>query len=174
MVLRIRTYWRSGYSQIKNTITLKRYRSDQWNISQASNQNSLLLKLLHPLTIILISLVSRIDLKQKKLNQNHHLKRLLMRSKLIIWKLSPPLSWIYQLFRHLTRKFIRLLWTTALNQQQSNLNQHFKRLLMGSKIIIWKVSPPLQWIHKLSYPLKRRLVRFVSTAALKQKNSNQN
>ena len=35
--LRIETYWgRTGYYQLKNTVPLRRYWSDKWNISQSS------------------------------------------------------------------------------------------------------------------------------------------
>ena len=50
----------------------------------------------HPLTKIRIRFVSTTDSKQKNSN-NQHLKRLSMISKLIIWKVSPKLIWMYQL-----------------------------------------------------------------------------
>ena len=90
------------------------------------HHNSLLLKLIYLLTIILIRLVWTTYLKQKHSNLNQHLKILLMRSKIIIWKVLPRLPWISQLSHILTRKLIRLLWTTYLKKKSSNLNQHLK------------------------------------------------
>ena len=82
------------------------------------HHNSLLLKLLHPLTRILISLVLKSALKQEKSNLIQHLKVLWMRSKIIIWKLSPPLPQIHQLSHLLTRILIHFVSTTAFKQQK--------------------------------------------------------
>ena len=66
------------------------------------HHNDLLLQLLHPLTIILISLVWKTSLKQKKSNLIQHLKIISMRSKIVIWKVSPPLPRLHQSSHTLT------------------------------------------------------------------------
>ena len=77
----------------------------KWSTKYQSrfHQNYLLLKLLHPLTRILTSLVSTTDLKKKHSNHNQHLKIPFMISSSIIWKVSPPLPWTYQLSHTLTK-----------------------------------------------------------------------
>ena len=50
----------------------------------------------------------------------------------------------------LAKFMIRLVWTAELKYQNSSLDQKFKILLMRSKIIIWKSSPPLTWMFQIS------------------------
>ena len=106
-----KNWWISENKIIKNQNILKKnwllstqkHHASQkllkWSIKYQSSfhHNYLLLKLLHTLTRILISLVWTTASKQKKLNLNQHLKRLIIRSKIITWKVSSMLPWIYQL-----------------------------------------------------------------------------
>ena len=45
-----------------------------------------------------------------------------------------------------TKSFNRLIWTAELKQQNSNLKQDSKGTLIRSKLIMWKLSPPLTLI----------------------------
>ena len=67
------------------------------------HRRSIFKKNLHPLMRILNNLVKTSELKQKHFNLNQHLKRLLMRSKMILWIVVPPFPWIYELSICLTR-----------------------------------------------------------------------
>ena len=95
-----------------------------------------------------ISMNSRIEVE--KFKPEPTFEKLLFRSKIIIWKVSPLLTWIYQLSLFLTIILKYLVWTTALKQKNSNLNQHLINTINEIKSNILKVSPKLIWMYQLS------------------------
>ena len=76
-------------------------------------------------------------MKQQHLKPNQHFKRILMISKLIIWKISPPLTRIYQLS---LKKNLFIFWTSK-NQSRA----------MDITIITWK-SPQFTKHLSLIHP----------------------
>ena len=109
---------------------IRSYLGSQWNVSKCfitiyCTGEAYFLKFPHLLTILFNRLVWE-QLKQKHSKLKQNFKITLRISNLIMWKLSPPLTWIYQ---PSLQKTSFILW--AYKRQSSSID---------SPTITWKIT----------------------------------